>query len=262
MASLFKVLRDPDLVEEGPEKIKIELRRNEAAVDSELALLPVYDKNPPLSGPLRNVFYGFTNALFLHPTNGILLVARLGGPTVEIARGLVDKAIQAETDGLWGRAYFDARGLTNGSYKIGDDWIYRTAEQICHRFGFETTLDQKPETFPASFPMSHIALYAGWYDGTVSGPFARPSVEFMPGAVAYHLHSYSASSIRSSTLNFGSAHCGLRVRRPRWAVWMSLIWKQPLIWAIFFGRLLMGFTFGEAAYASPKCSLLANDRRR
>src|SRR5207247_11155568 len=62
-------------------------------------------------------------AASLHPTNGILMVTRLDGPTAAIARGLVDKAIQAETDGLWGRAYFDVRGLTNGSYKLGDDWI-------------------------------------------------------------------------------------------------------------------------------------------
>ncbi len=47
--------------------------------------------------------------------------------------------------------------------------------------------------------MSHIAIYAGWYDGDVSGPFAAPKVEFMPGAFAYHLHSFSADTLRSTT---------------------------------------------------------------
>jgi hypothetical protein len=37
----------------------------------------------------------------MHPTNGILLVTRLDGPSASIARGLVDKALEAETNGLW-----------------------------------------------------------------------------------------------------------------------------------------------------------------
>ena len=47
--------------------------------------------------------------------------------------------------------------------------------------------------------MSQIAIYAGWYDGDVSGPFTLPKVEFMPGAFAYHLHSFSADTLRSET---------------------------------------------------------------
>jgi uncharacterized protein (TIGR03790 family) len=243
-----RVLKDPNLVEEGAENLKPELRRNEAAVDSELALLPVYEKKPPLYGPLRNVFYGVTNASFLHPTNGILLVARLDGPSVEIARGLVDKAIQAETDGLWGRAYFDVRGLTNSTDKVGDDWI-RMAEQICRRFGFETVLDQKPETFPAGFPMSHIALYAGWYDANVSGPFTKSSVEFMPGAFAYHLHSFSASSIRTSNQFWVGPLLAKGATATLGCVDEPYLEATPDV-AAFFARLLIGFTFGEAAYAS------------
>jgi hypothetical protein len=54
-------------------------------------------------------------------------------------------------------------------------------------------------TFDAGFPMSQIAIYIGWYDANVSGPFSRPTVEFMPGAFAYHLHSYSAHPFRSTS---------------------------------------------------------------
>jgi len=43
-------------------------------------------------------------------------------------------------------------------YKLGDDWI-RQASLIARRVGYEAVLDTKPETFPASFPMSQIALY-------------------------------------------------------------------------------------------------------
>ena len=114
-----------------PNDIKPELHRNEAAVDSELAWLPMVKTHVALAGPLRNWVYGATNTALLNPTNGILLVARLDGPSADIAKGLVDKALEAERDGLWGRAYFDMRGLPKtDSYYPGDEWIQEGAE-IC-----------------------------------------------------------------------------------------------------------------------------------
>jgi uncharacterized protein (TIGR03790 family) len=243
-----RILTDPNLVEPGQDKAQEGLRRNGAAVDSELALLPVADQVPRLFGPLNNRFYGATNAAALHPTNGILMVARLDGPSVEIARGMIDKAIQAETDGLWGRAYFDLRGLTNTAYKVGDDWI-REAAQVCRRLGLETVIDEKPETFPASFPMSHIALYAGWYDNEVSGPFARPTVEFMPGAIAYHLHSFSAAILRTPNRHWAGPLLAKGATATMGCVDEPYLEATPDLHA-FFGRLLAGFSFGEAAYAS------------
>src|ERR1051326_7727708 len=174
----LKILRDPGLEEEGMDKLPPPYQRNEAAVDSQLCLLPLSEQKLMWTGPRPNSFYGGTNDGLLHPTNGILLVTRLDGPSAAIAQGLEDKALEAETNGLWGRAYFDARGLTEGAYKTGDDWI-RGGAQLARRYGLQTELDALPATWPASFPMSHIALYAGWYDERVSGPFTRPNVEFM-----------------------------------------------------------------------------------
>ena len=96
------------------------------------------------------------------------------------------------------RAYFDLRGLTNTLYQKGDD-RFRGAANAARRYGFETVVDNQPETFSAGFPMSQIALYAGWYMPEFLGPFARPEVEFMPGAFAYHLFSYSAQSLRTAS---------------------------------------------------------------
>jgi uncharacterized protein (TIGR03790 family) len=244
-----KILRDTTLVEDGAEKVREELRRNEAAVDSELALLPWSIQKLPLYGPARNPVYSVTNAASMHPTNGVVIVTRLDGPSVEIARGLVDKAMEAETNGLWGRAYFDARGLTNTSYKIGDDWIRRAA-QMTKGVGYETALDEKNETFAPAFPMSHIAFYAGWYDGQVSGPFARSKVEFMPGAFAYHLHSFSASSIRTRDQYWVGPLLAKGVTATMGCVDEPYLEGTPDI-AMFMGRFVMlGFTFGEAACAS------------
>src|ERR1019366_1723834 len=116
--------------EDGDDKRRPEMRRNGAAVDTELALLPCIEEKLPLAGPLPNPLFDSTNAAWFDPTNGLLMVTRLDGPSAEIARGLVDKAMQAETDGLWGRGYFDLRHMVDTSYKPGDDWIRGAAENF------------------------------------------------------------------------------------------------------------------------------------
>jgi uncharacterized protein (TIGR03790 family) len=245
----LKIRPDSDLRERGDETLRPEVRRNGAAVDSELACLPQTYSGYLLAGPLLNPLYTTTNAAQLHPTNGILLVARLDGPTPEIARGLVDKALQAEADGLWGRMYFDARNISDPGYKIGDDWI-RAAAQMAKHQGFDTVLDEKGDTFPASFPLSQIALYMGWYREHVSGPFTLPQVEFMPGAFAYHLHSFSAPSIRTATAHWVGPLLAKGATCSMGTVDEPFLTGTPDLSA-FFGRWsFYGFTFGEAAYAA------------
>ena len=244
----LRIEPDPNFKEEGMEKLRPEMRRDEAAVDSELTLLPLIEQKLPLAGPLRNPVYTSTNEAMLHPTNGVLLVTRLDGPTPAIARGLVDKALQAEADGLWGRAYFDLRNITEPGYKMGDDWI-RGAYEICRHLGFETVVDENPGTFPAGFPMSHIAIYIGWYDGSVSGPFTQPKVEFMPGAFAYHIHSYSAATLRSADQNWVGPLLAKGATITMGCVNEPYLSGTPDV-AVFTGRLIvLGFSFGEAACA-------------
>ena len=226
-----------------------EFRRNEAAVDSELAWLPAARNDISLTGPRGNAFYLNTNREVLNCTNGILLVARLDGPTSEIARGLVDKAMQAESNGLWGRAYFDARGLDKtNSYYLGDKWIM-TAAEICRQQGFDVETDTNAETWRVSAPMSQIAFYAGWYAEGVNGPFLEKHVEFMPGAIAYHLHSFSADSIRYTDHGW----CGPLLDRgatcTMGCVYEPFLQLTPNI-AFFTEGLVNGWTFGESAWAS------------
>ncbi len=241
----LRIQSDRTIQEEGMEELPPEMRRNQAAVDSELATLP----NPlKLYGWRPNPVYGTTNSLVIRPEKGILMVARLDGPSPQIAKRLVDKAIAAEQDGLWGRAYFDLRGLESGEYKLGDDWIAHAAALSRH-LGFETYEDRKPETFPETLPISHAALYAGWYDAHVSGPFRREKVEFMPGAVAYHLHSYSALTIRSKTERWVGPLLEAGATATMGCVYEPYLALSPQL-HIFFESLFRGFSFGEAAYAS------------
>lgn len=244
----LRISPDPNLREEGSEKLRPEMRRNEAAVDSELALLPLLEQNLPLAGPFRNAVYTATNSALLDPTNGILLVARLDAPAPDLALRLVDKALEAETNGLWGRAYFDLRNTSDPALKQGDDWI-RNAAEICRRLGLETIVDETPDPFPAGFPMSQIAFYAGWYSENVCGPFAQPTVEFMPGAIAYHLHSYSAHSLRSTNRFWAGPLLAKGVTATMGCVDEPYLGGTPDI-GIFTARLVYnGMSFGEAAYA-------------
>ena len=182
------------------EGIPAQFLRNDASVDDELALLPRLGFNDPIATTPKPVV-GATNASQLHPTNGVFMVTRLDGPTPEIARGLVDKALEAESRGLWGHAYIDLRAITNGPYWWGDRMITNAAV-AAKRLGFDTFVDNQPTSLGVGYPLSQVALYIGWYDSGVTGPFYRASVEFLPGAFAYHLHSFSAANLRSASENW------------------------------------------------------------
>jgi uncharacterized protein (TIGR03790 family) len=231
---------------------KPELRVNCAAVDSELATLPLPPEVTRRFGLLRNISYTSTNTAMFSPTNALLMVTRLDGPTPAIARSLVDKALFAETNGFWGRTYFDIRSITDTNYQPGDEWI-RGAYDICRVLGYEALLDTNASTFTAGQPMSHIAFYAGWYEPEPSGPFLAPKMEFMPGAFAYHLHSQNAYTIRSTN----RAWVGPLLAKGATCTFGSV--NEPYLSGTtdigtFAARwLISGFTFGEAAYAAQNC---------
>lgn len=245
----LRIPHDPHLDDPGAETLRPEFQKNGAAVDSELACLPLARSRPIRTGPRTNPLFTTTNAPLLHPTNQVLIVARLDGPTPGIARALVDKALAAEADGLWGRAYFDIRNSTEPGMKPGDDWI-RNAAEICRRLGFETVMDTGGDTFPEGFPMSQIAFYAGWYREHIAGPLAASRVEFMPGAFAYHIHSFSAVSLRATNRAWVGPLLARGVTCTFGCVHEPYLGGTPDV-GVFAGRFLYyGFTFGEAAYAA------------
>lgn len=222
-------------------------RKNVAAVDSELALLLAapYD----IAGPVANPVYRSLHPFRQLASNSYLVVAtRLDGPDPDTVRGMIDGALFGEHYGLQGRLYFDARGLETGSYYIGDYWI-REAHARFERAGFETVLDLREPLWPDTYPMEHAALYFGWYAEHMEGPFQREDFRFQPGAIAYHIHSTSALSLKR-TRHFWAApllHKGA-------AATMGAVSEPFLTYTpdldIFAARLLAGYSFGEAAYMS------------
>jgi uncharacterized protein (TIGR03790 family) len=244
----LKVAADPGMVEPNAQKWAAQFRRNEAAVDSELAFLPI---EFPKTGVIPNPLYGFPNPTFTEPMNHrLILVTRLDGPTADDAKALVDRALEGERLGLVGRAYFDSRGLKSGGYLLGDEWI-RKSYELAKRAGFECVLDEHGEIFDIGYPMTDCVLYAGWYTGSISGAPARKDFRFRPGAVAYHLHSDSAGTIRSETTCWVGPLVARGAACTMGCVYEPYLPGSPDI-AIFFDRLLQGFNFAESAYASQQ----------
>lgn len=246
----YHIYNDPETLVGIPSTIPAPVRRTDASVDSELMLLPGAGSFP-LVGGLSNPFYGTTNRAGFHPTNGIFLVGRIDGPTPAIAKGLVDKALYCETNGFSGNAYIDLRGIASGPYQLGDQWMTNAAD-VCRRVGLSTYVDHRESTLATNFPLSNVGVYIGWYTPHVDGPFTRPEVEFMPGAIAYHLHSYNGQAPRDPTISW----LGPLLAKGATVTFGSV--SEPYLEFTPNPQIVMellaagGFTVGEASVASQK----------
>ena len=243
----LRIDADTNLVERIPNGTTLPSRRNEASVDSELATLPVSDV--PISGPVRNPFFMGIIEDFEPPLNHqMLLVARLDGPDPQTVRRMIDDALKAERFGLHGRAYFDLRGIQDKTYKQGDDWI-RGAYHAFRQAGYECDIDENESVFNQDYPMTDAAIYAGWYAENVTGPFLRKDFQFKPGALAYHLHSFSATSVRTRTAYWVGPLLAKGAAATIGNVFEPYLTLTPRI-DVFFQRMLEGARFIEAGYYS------------
>jgi hypothetical protein len=85
-----------------------------------------------------------------------------------------------------------------GIHPDGDRWLEAVVKQL-DGLGFDTEVERTPATYAAGARMDAPVLYFGWYAGDINGPFALPGFQFPPGAIAMHIHSYSARTLRSTT---------------------------------------------------------------
>ena len=222
--------------------------QNQAAVDSELALLGLSSRQ--ISGAANNPYFQSFRPIAELGASPILLVGRLDAPTAEIVRRMITDAVEIEKYGLWGRAYVDGADHTSGGLADGDEWLQAATKDL-RQAGIPVTYDTSPALFPSGFPMNDCALYYGWYAGGVSGPFQDPGFAFARGAVAVHIHSFSASTLRSADAGWvapllakGAAASLGNVYEPYLQLTAHL--------DIFNDRLLHGFTLAESAYMSMR----------
>jgi uncharacterized protein (TIGR03790 family) len=228
--------------------------RNDASVDSEVAALGAFSDQ--ISGPLSNPYFQSYRAIAEAENSAVLLVCRLDAPQVATVRRMISDAVETEKTGLWGRAYIDGAHNSTGGLGVGDHWLVEVRDQL-HKVGVSLIYEDTAEIFPNTYPMTDCALYYGWYAGTVAGPFTQPDFQFAPGAVAVHIHSFSASTLHDENANWagplltkGAAATIGNVYEPYLQLTAHL--------DVFNDRLLHGFTFAESAYmAAPTLSWMS-----
>jgi uncharacterized protein (TIGR03790 family) len=220
--------------------------RNEASVDSELAVLALYSRQ--ISGETPNPYFQSFRPINDFENAALLLVCRLDAPTAATVRGMIVDAIATEKSGLWGRAYVDGGHNTSAGLEVGDQWLTEITGQL-HKAGIPVVYDDTPALFPDAYPMTDCALYYGWYAGTVAGPFNQPGFRFVRGAIAVHIHSFSASTLRDVNANWVAPLISRGAAASLGSVYEPYLELTSHL-DIFNDRLLHGFTFAESAYMS------------
>ncbi len=216
---------------------------NDSSVDSELSLLGVEDY--PIAGQVRNPYFRQDESVLDAPDPSFLVVGRLDGPSFQLCQRLVDDAVAVEKKGLWGMAYLDLARKGKG-YELGDQWIENIA-RMNRQAGIPTVIDRHSDTFVTNYPMSDAALYFGWYAHHRNGPLLNEDFRFKRGAVAVHLHSYSAFELRNPNRRW----CGPLLASGATATVGNVY--EPFLalthhFDILYQRLLQGYTIGEAAH--------------
>ncbi len=173
-----------------------------------------------------------------------LMISRIDGPSYNIAKELVDKAIAGETNGLTGVAYVDSRGLLGkDAYSFYD----QSLRDLALLTQLKTSLPVKEERTSALFdPNScpQTALYCGWYS---VGKYVD-AFEFVPGAIGFHIASFEAVSLRDGN---STQWCPALLKRGITATLGPVAepylhtFPQP---KLFFGELFAGRCLAEAFY--------------
>jgi len=174
---------------------------SQACVDSELMLLwwPKYKLERWVANPL----YFQASEKYRKDNPMVVMTSRLDGPSVEIAKRLVDDAVAVEAKGLTGDVVIDARGIpfnpkggdTGHGYGGYDESMRETAK-LLEKARMTVTVDEKEAVLPAN-SAKNVALYCGWY----SHAKFVDCCDYVPGAIAWHLASSEAVTLRKPDSN-------------------------------------------------------------
>jgi uncharacterized protein (TIGR03790 family) len=227
-------------------RIPPQFRTNAGAVDSELSLIA--QPNYAINGFVANPLFAQESPSAL-ARDSVVKVSRLDGPSVADAMELVDLAVAAEASGLWGRAYVDFSGRD----PLGDRWLEDVRKRLLQE-PFDIVIDRASEPFAEDARFDAPVLYFGWYARDITGPLAARTFRFPVGAIALHIHSYSAVSLRSATAGWvgplvarGATAALGNVREP----FLQHTHRPDLLLRV----LLRGATLADAAYyALPSLS--------
>jgi uncharacterized protein (TIGR03790 family) len=181
--------------------------------------------------------------------HAIYPVFRLDGPSAAISKGLVDKAIAAESSGLTGTACIDRRsgliGYQPDSGNGAGEWNLSKAGDFIELAGFPLIEDAyfaEIGTSPAPLRCDGAAFYAGWY----SYNNYNDVYTWNNGSMAFHLDSGSALDPRGGT-NWTSNSLSRGVTMTSGAV------SEPYLEGLtnvdgFFRDILSGANAADAAF--------------
>lgn len=215
---------------------------DQASVDSELCFFGVEDIKS--SGNFPNPFFKSEKPFAETKFPFLVMVNRIDASDDVICKRMITHAVETEKHGLWGHAYVD---IAN-KFPQGDDWLEKVVANNLTT-GIPTLTDRFNDSFPKNYPMRDAAMYYGWYETHLNGPFLNPSFQFRPGAVAFHIHSFSAEQLSNPHKNWSS---GLLLRGATATVGNVY---EPFLhlshhFDIIHARLLRGWSFAEATSAA------------
>ncbi len=173
-----------------------------ASVDSELCL--ILRAPHQRVGWLPNPFYSkYNNWSYIKVLRqATIRVARLDASTPELAKRLVDDAIEIEKKGLDGIFYIDARGLAADNNQGGSDYVRYdqhlvNLHDLVQKYGsMPVVLNQQPELFQEG-DCPNAALYCGWY----SLAEYVDAFNWQKGAVGWHIASGEAKTLKNAESN-------------------------------------------------------------
>jgi uncharacterized protein (TIGR03790 family) len=169
----------------------------DASVDSELSLLWWDRGDYSVAWRHPNSFYhafisSKKTALQDLP---VLMVSRLDAPTAELAMQLVDRAMEAEKQGLTGTVYLDAQGMplkdSPDTYTKYDQSLQNLHAFIGEHSSYRSILENTKARFERPGQAPDVAFYVGWYRLR----HYEDAFVFRPGAIGYHMASAEAVSL-------------------------------------------------------------------
>jgi len=181
------------------EQSRLSDEHGDASVDSELSLLwwdrPLYGAAWRRANPWH---HAFKKSGAGHRDIPVLMVSRLDASTADLASGLVDRAMEAERQGLNGTVYLDARGLPvkdpSDTYGRYDQSLRDLQQFVAQHTMYRSQLDNTEARFQRPGAAPDVAFYSGWYRLRQY----EDAFTFRTGAIGYHMASAEAVSLHSS----------------------------------------------------------------
>jgi uncharacterized protein (TIGR03790 family) len=243
----LRIANDPTLLSAGLEQLPKQFKVNNGSVDGELALLAA-PANLPMAAFVPNPLFSK-----MAPTSAnakrVIRVSRLDGPSVGVVKKLIARSMQAEAEGLMGRAYFDI----GGPHAKGDAWMIAAGDLAVAAY-FDTSLEKTKRPMDGRDRYDAPAIYMGWYRQNAYGPWREAKWSVPPGAIGFHLHSFSATTVRSTSKGWLGAFVN-----QGYCATVGNVYEPYLEYThrpqMLLGALLDGHTFGEAAmFSNPALS--------